>query len=652
MDTRKDLIHIDDLFKKLSDGEEPERSGAWLHMKDLLDKEMPVGTVVSGGRSLRRFIVPLLASVLLVGGGLSYYKLNNNNTQPETTPLAATTPGTKAAAPDHSSANTASANGDTRSMVATGAGNGATTATTVGENRAGSAEHNAVHRDRNTPDGTNDHKLAAGPATDRQRHNGTDKKDDRSKAGVHAAAARHTAAGQPAAGQLKPASGTSRNIAAAGTQPGTISRLDGLVEERVIEQIAPAASATKAKNNAQGDVPAVASGRDNTGTEIIPSSGNRNLKQLSVSLDNNVIVKDGEGVLYKEQRDTFKRIDLVERTVPGGTLGNMRNNGGHKVLDTVAITRIEKVSYVPLNRLELASLRKLMVAPATKIIPVTNLHERILAKETVSLVPLNQYKVASRRVDPGKFNQMVQNTSAGIANYFDGSRNFYAAVMVGGNTSFGNPGSFGMQLGIAGLYSLGERLTLAAELRYVNHYFSNYSLEDKSVTFENVNSQQMPGLEWLFTGTRNTVTSSYKINSYGALEMPVTLNYNLGRVSLLAGLNMAYAFPIKWSKENTYNTTDVQQTRSQNENPFKNASFAINEQQDFASRFGLGYVWGLNYDISRKMSLDARVTQILWDNNNGHTDAINRLFRVPTLQLSLGYYFGRKDKVIYIMDKQ
>lgn len=638
MDTQKDFIHIDDLFKDLRNGEEHERSGSWLHMKELLDKEMPVGTAISGGRSFRRFIIPLVAALALIGGGIGYRELSKDKTNKAQLALENSNSGVTPSGTDASHNLVAGSSNRNilpeRNNNDNGNGSSAVTGSSSRRKEAGSPSSSV----NNSVAGSSSGKSARSGGA--QGNNSQSKTSGNSTANK-ARTQQHTAAGKRGDHHVPAHKAIAENHDPAA---------DKIIEERVIEQIEPVQK-TQKNNQAL----ASASGASSTlkGAKTIAAAANsKDLKQLAFSLNNKKIVRDADGTLYKEERDTFKRIDLVERIVAGNSVG--RKGPAKTVLDTVAVTRVEKVRYVPLDRMEIANLRQIDVNnnPA-KLIPVTNLHDRILSSnEMVSLVPLTQYKVASRRVDPGKFNQMIQNTSAGISNYFDGSRNFYAAILVGGNTSFGNPGAFGMQVGIAGLYSLGERLTLAAELKYVNHYFSNYSVEDKSVTFENVSSQQLSGLEWLFSGTQNTVTSAYKINSFGALEMPVTLNYNLGRISVFGGLNMAYAFPIKWSKENTYNTTSVQQTRTQNENPFRDASFQVNEQQDFASRFGLGYVWGLNYDISRKVSLDARVAQILWDNNKSNTDAINRLFRIPTLQFSFGYYFGRKDKVIYIMDKR
>lgn len=646
MDTHKDFIHIDEVFRDLRNGEEKEPSGAWLRMKDLLDKEMPAGGPVSAGKSFRRYIIPLVA-LLLVGGGFAYYKVNQDS---KTMDVLLASSGKMA--PTHkpgqdqtshlASGNVPDTKEKTTLQPTTGAKNNAYT------NRRKDLQKNIQGAGHNGKNKTVHAVAAAGSHNTRILHAPVEKG--------------HATPGKPDLGgkssSALAAKATLRNPAAMQNQlPVVPSRV--IEEQRVIEQIKPRPVAV---SNENGQLPPATATGNNTATaaklknrteHTDPVFNNGpNTKQIAATLNNKKIVQASDGNMYKEERDTFKRIDLVSRTFASNTNGNRKYK---TVLDTVAVTRIEKVSYVPLTVLEIVALRKVKVAQnrnGEALVPMASLRERIESRETVNLVPLAKYKVASRRVDPGKFNQLVQNTTQGISNYFDGSRNFYMAVMAGGNASFGNPGAFGLQLGIAGLYQLSERLTFAAELKYANHYFSNYSLEDKSVTFENVSSQQLSGLEWLFSGMQKTTTSSYRINSYEALEMPVTLNYNLGRVSIFGGLNMAYAFPVKWRKENTINTADVKQTRDQNENPFLNTGFTIDEQKDFSSRFGIGYVWGLNYDLSRKVSLDARMTQILWDNNKGNTDAIRKLFHVPTLQVSFGYYFGRKDKVVYIMDKR
>jgi hypothetical protein len=631
MDNHKDFIHIDDVFKDLRNGEEQEPSGAWLRMKDLLDKEMPAGAPVSAGKSFRRYIIPLVA-LLLAGGGFTYYKMNQDSkTNATLNPSVSVIAGKTTSNDKASNITSGNSNKNTRS------GKAINDINSTG-NRTSSDRASA--NNKNNPNRTVASSSSIDDNTTNKKVSGISNKHNPIPATKHN---NGTVAGNSAKAKTI---GT--------TSAGNMAPSKVIEEQRVIEEIKPkpATGATATNNQSASANNATMVSAVNSSNTTQPKNtfnSNNNLKQIAATLNNKKIVQTANGDFYKEERDTFKRVDIISRTVASKTNG--RNNV-KTVMDTVAITRVERVSYVPLDALEMVALHKVLVGDTRTLIPVANLKEKIVSNEMVSLVPLANYKVASHRVDPSKFNQLVLNTSQGIANYFDGSRNFYAALILGGNTSFGNPGAFGLQFGIAGLYQLSERLTLAAEFKYVNHYFSNYSLDDQSVTFENINSQQISGVEWLFSGNQKTTTSSYKINNFGALEMPITLNYNLGRVSVFGGLNMAYAFPLNWTKENTLNTVPVQQVRNQNENPFLNDPFTIDEQKDFSSRFGLGYVWGLNYDLSRKVSLDARLTQILWDSNKGNTDAIKRLFHVPTLQVSFGYYFGRKDKVVYIMDKR
>jgi hypothetical protein len=644
MDPNKDFIHIDDVFKNLRNGEESEGSGAWLNMKGLLDAEMPVGGVVSGGRSVRRYIIPVIALLLLGGGGATYWQMKNN--EPTIATSATTRPGST------------TGNGTRSSGSGNDHGNGTASVATLPA--ADSGDKNNANA--TTPAATR--ALTANMPTP-HNNNRSGRKQTGTNSILNPKTANHTtqtntgaaiANNTPAAGKnksettqaaQKAANGNAANntnkttVTAGNNNTADVTGNKIVKHQQVVETIKP-----------KEEAPLVLASASNKGP--LPkhqATGNTspNWKTAAV-INNNKIVQSPDGNFYKEERDTFKRIDLVERFVYAN--GNTSRNAIPKmVTDTLAVTRIENIRYVPITRMDLAELQKLNVNITIKeLVPLAKLRASTVSREHVSLVPLSNYKVASRRVDPSSFNKLIQNTAGGLAGYFDGSRNFYAAVMVGGNASFGNPGAFGMQLGIAGLLSLSERWTLVAELKYMNHYFSNYSLEDQSVSYDVSKTQTPSG--WLFSGNELVTSTAYKVNSYGSIQMPIMLSYNLGRVSIFGGLNLAYSFPVDWEKRTNTNTRYVESQQQLDKNPYQNKSFLFDEKNDFASRFGLGYALGMNYDLSRKVSLDARMTQLLMDNAKGNTEAINKLFRMPSLQFSLGYYFGRKDKVVYIMDKR
>jgi hypothetical protein len=94
----KEFIKIDDLFsQRLSGAEERERAGAWLDMRELLDKEMPQRRVAAifWRRAFGAVAALLLIAAITVGSyQLSAYKnLNGSNDVAANTPAPAAHPG-------------------------------------------------------------------------------------------------------------------------------------------------------------------------------------------------------------------------------------------------------------------------------------------------------------------------------------------------------------------------------------------------------------------------------------------------------------------------------------------------------------------------------------------------------------------------------
>jgi hypothetical protein len=663
MDTDKDFIHIDEVFRKLRDHEEKEPPGAWLNMKDLLDKQLPVsGPAISAGRSFRRYIIPLATILLLGGGAATYYNLNK-----EAAPLASGTSGSHTlTASDAAKSAALTASGEHAPTIHRGLSGNNTVdpngyVTPSNEVAAGPAPSAAT---RIVPDNIAGlssraaNEADGGQGTRSATNNVTTDKSDNTLAVKHDASATNTTAASATRPGTRPGPGAkiSGQWARQTTEPTkprnseqnlrpavAIQTGDKVIEQQnVIERIAPAgAVATTDLNKSKSS---------STDATITPATtvNTQQISAVASALKNKKIVQTPDGKMYREERDTFKRVDLTERYALAS--GNNPANNRKIVVDTVAITRIEKIRYVPLSKLELVALQKISINNVRRnVIPVSRLREETVASEYVSMVPLNNFKVSSKKVAPGKLNEFVRNTSTGLTSYFDGSRNFYMAVMAGGNIGFGNPGAFGIQLGLAGLYSIGERLTLSAELKFANHYFNNYTIDDASTTYGNITATPS-GNSWHYNGTAFEETRSYNISHFNTLEMPLTLAYNLGRVSVFGGLNMAYAFPMNWTMQSSYAERQVDRYTENNKNPFTDAGGKIDREMAFASRFGLGYVAGASYDLSRKVSIDARISQVL--TGDATIGGMTNLFRMPVMQFSLNYYFGRKDKVFYILDQQ
>lgn len=602
MDMQKDFIHIDDVFKKAAGGEEQESSGAWSRMKDLLDKEMPAGTALpKTGRSFRRYL-PLLLILLMAGGAASYYHFDN------TTTIEPTTVGTNLLATNTTPAGAAS--------LATLKDNGVpaltSQPTSVEKGPAYSTTHQNVAK--------NTAKLPKATGL------GTTPSGEPENLRVPA-----MAIANKSSNQVPSDNATLENVTVNGNQPVVIE------QQKVIEQIKPLQKITTPVRSNSAVV-------SQAKAMQVPA-----MQPLAVSIDQDPIVQSEAGVYYKEERDTFTQISIARRLE--AEVGSNRLTP--KIIeDTLAVKRIEKVTYTPLNKMEMIALRQLNIDlnKAVAVVPRARLiNSTVTTNEAVSMVPLSKYMVKSKKVDKKNLNSFLQQTTNSLATYFDGSQKFYMAILAGGNMSIGNPAAYGMQLGIAGLYSISERVTLAAELRFLNHYYSNYTIEDSRRTYD-VSSSQLPGGSWLFSGKEYTVTSSYRIDHYNSLELPLTANYNLGRLAVYGGVNFSYAFPLKWDRSQSFTEKSIDQQQTTPNSPFVNTGFKLNEQSDFGPRVGIGFVTGVTYDFSRTLSLDVRMRQQVW-NNGDKASSLNHLYKSPSLQLSIGYYFGRRDKVVYMMKR-
>lgn len=629
MDNQKDYVHIDDVFKKLRGGEEKERSGSWLNMKELLDKELPLeAPVATRPPAFRRYLIPA-AVLLLAGIGAATY-LGLHNSKPEVP--------TSSFAEPHKDTNRPIASSTVTSQPQPKAENAP--AQNMGKETPN--EQGGRGNNRGNNQATASKKASVNPSAAHTVNNdiegGPDArfKDLKTNKGPSTSFA-HQKEAQPVHDQAKasqPKDGSrpamqEKALASYQTGPSIIE------EQKVIEQI----------HKANGG------GQPLADKTLLASVDKKDIKKTTTLLNNKVIVQAEDGKFYKEERDTFSRLKVTEYYSKLPERNNL--NTPKIIIDTVAYTRIEKVSYIPLTPKELGALQKANIPMAPHdIVPMSGLKSKTVSKELVSLVPLNKYKVSTKKVDPNSFNAFWHNTTNGLTGFFDGSKNFYVGLILGGNVALGSTGAFGMQAGLAGIYSLSERITLAAELKFANRYFSNYTIEDQSVSYEDVTYQALPGSQWLFSGTEMTQTSKYRLKGYRSFEIPLIVSYNFGRVSLLGGPQLSIGMPMQWSKETSYDIKTVELPGKGSNSPFINTPMALQENKDFGARTGIGYVMGINYDISRQLSFDARLTQILTDNAQGNLSPIKDLFRMPTLQFSVNYYLGRKEKVIYIMDRK
>jgi hypothetical protein len=249
---------------------------------------------------------------------------------------------------------------------------------------------------------------------------------------------------------------------------------------------------------------------------------------------------------------------------------------------------------------------------------------------------LGAKKVASSSVEAtkGSVKEMSDNTGAqkmaeitqafNDIKYKVGAAKFAPGLTAGINGTFFGPNSFkGFQFGVAGDFIFGDTWSILCELEYFHRINSNnFSIND----------------QYYDANTRQVNTSVYSFPTLHSFEMPIAARFNVGNFGFSAGLNLVYSLSF------TPDSTMGQPSASTKSQPVGIASGPKLNFDDFGSRFGIGYLVGMSYNVSQNLTLDMRNVQTVWDNAKSPGSKIisDQLYKSPSLQFSLIYRFGGK----------
>lgn len=661
MDKNKDFIRIDDVFRNMADAEESVKAGVWSEMRALLDKELPLEmtTRVASKTKVWRYALPALL-VLLLGSGLYVW----NNYQPATPAVSGSfkTTATKAVATDAPHSPTVTADNQTSSDNGLAAVNAKSQSSNQSHSNHSSStlkDETAASPAQNTTSGeTSNNRRPSSTIIERFQIAGQKTTQNQSQSTVKAmpsvavpepetttSVAQHQ---QPVSPLItSELSEKDKNIQPKSLKPVAIptnpvavqSSLSEIQHEHAFEQIKPEPQSLPAEN------PTLAGHLAET----------HHLEKVG-QLHQQDIYQSDAGGLYKEQRDTFKQIELVQKPSDRSYTNDLKRPLV-PIIDTVSVYKIARLSFVPLSVAEIRQLSPAVLAAHVQ--PVEPEASHLLAaaspvlsgsSSSVNLVPLKEFRVSSHKMNGSIFSRWFQYANGGVSGLFDGSKDWYVALLFGGNMGIGSPNAYGMQVGASFLYALAERWTLALEMRYQNSNYSNFRFFDNAITYD-VTGEKTP-LGTQFSGTEFKTQTNYQANRLSRISVPVLLSYNLGRVSLFAGPEFSYYFHLDNTHNETVQSTAVSKLSYDNVNPFSDKYYRLDPSTDFKARFALGYAFGLSYDFSRKVSVDLRFNQMLWDNSGKYQlDAVRQIYRQPMVELNLGFYLGRKEKVVYIMDR-
>lgn len=220
-------------------------------------------------------------------------------------------------------------------------------------------------------------------------------------------------------------------------------------------------------------------------------------------------------------------------------------------------------------------------------------------------------------------------------------------ISIGANAAVFNPkNNFGgFHVGVNNLKPLNSRLSILTELKYFIRNNSGYTINDITTINKNLsadNATLASQNKTIYTYQVDSSVSNYNFKNFSSLELPVMLQAHFRSFTAYGGVNMAYIFRLN-VKENKKNYVLNKEAIVDNNVVFAPKQEMIKRfsRDDFSSRFGLGYTVGASVSLSPSIYIDARMTQNLWDNARSASarEVSSGYFKVPTLQLSLGYRF-------------
>jgi hypothetical protein len=642
------MIRIDDLVRqRLRGGEEPERPGAWITMRELLDKEMPVSSGYNWRRAAGYFTALLLLITVSVGG----YKLYNSHS---------------------ASSSLASGGGAKESDVAYNA-TGIASEKSVPENNNTTSSANLVAPDNtasvnqgrsNTADnrGTSSHKSVLGmPAmiAGTQTHH-------TSKSGH---IAKHA---QPAQDVTAPdkADNTQAVATHTGTEPASTNDNSG--RQRVKHQpadtrfYASSAFTVHGKRNMRHANEQRAGSNDVAALHQLPNAAQK---------ANNISRQPSVMILH----DSIERLEVVYR----------------RVYDAGTDRFYYRVDTFPAGKaardLMVAAMMQDQAAAASKPVHHRRMFGRRSRTSSASAIAANDAGAGSasdikqdvaEKSNPNasgalsanndnasKDNNNALNAASGSSSHFHlfdmskmleainkmksdvASIQLYPGIMMGINASMFTPNALGgFQAGLTSLIVLNDWWSLMLEPKYIIRFNTGSSLrDDYKQVIDNSGSvvpdPQYPGYMY-YTWTDKTIQHNFNYDVVKTLEIPVMLRYHWGPVYAQSGANFVFSSPIK-AKEVIQSLND-HKTHGESRpgttvEPFITNDHPNIQMSDFGNRFGIGYVLSGGYMFNPKVYVDARLTQTVWDNSK--TDGAKRvskdLLRTPSIQLSVGIRFGK-----------
>lgn len=648
------LTNIDDLFKqRLGNAEEAGRPGSWLKMKELLDEQMPVGTVPTAAangnkRKLGLAALLLLLSAITIGGGYQMYSsfrgsavsedtlalytnqssgngvigavsdyADNQNARPYNE--FANTDENTSATTSESAITGSAANNTTKTVVI---GNTQSTTTSGVSSTSGVTKRNnsaEITVDNNSGNQLKDSDIQP------VKQSVAKVSQDVTKVEQNVTKINTQEPQSINANNLQPkaiAGNTTATTTTSAATTGNIATKPNEPQKPVSKDVAQLAMNS-------GSVERM----NNTGNKQLPSGLKADLNLTTKEAPNN---SNDTKTVGNTNLDTFKKIELKESVAKDGRV----------LRDTTSIGNVIVKSNKPANK-EGQEAEATVAMNNNKSNKDALPEELLLQAQKADLetedgagvyTDLSKNKVSSHKMknyNEHRFEEMVRNAKFKLK-----SVKFYPGLVAGVNSSVGGNNVTGFQLGFVGDVALGNKWSVLTELKYVQRF--NNKIDFSENYYTNLDSSYNSGGGKVYTF--DSVGNSYNFSTLGSFELPIALRYNVKRFNIFGGANLAYHLKTKVSQVDIPNQITKEGATGFRPDYNQMAGAPSVRVSDFTNRFTVGYLLGVSYNWSPSMRLDMRLTQSVWDNasTNGQKTISKELYRTPNVQLNLSYRFKQK----------
>lgn len=194
-------------------------------------------------------------------------------------------------------------------------------------------------------------------------------------------------------------------------------------------------------------------------------------------------------------------------------------------------------------------------------------------------------------------------------------------------------GAMGYNIGFGVKYNLKQHIKINALLNYQHTFLGNYIYTDHASQYNVTQNGN------IYSGEEIIEENYYTLKSIQQLQLPILLNYHFVKdFYLTAGANLSYTLPINY---NTDSYKKINENYASMVAPMARPA-AIDVSKDFNKNIGVGYILGFGYNANKRMQIDLKMQQMMYNSNIKQSYLGKDLYGKPSFNLQFTYNLGKK----------